>query len=294
MKRISNLLFVGLLFTVLSLSSCSDNETKVADVIVTSHRSSGKFYVLDKKTGQKTEAFAPKFNGDTLKEIRAFVYHPNKKKIYASVNSYKEQGNIRAGFLYSIDPKTMNATRINNNDGNEGAYAVWDAIVNWAVASDDSLVSVGDFNGDGNGIVKFGTDGGRSLNTVQLDICCGLGLLYDKSAKVLLIGNYPDNNGEVRIDEITESGVAVDSYVFTTFSGFPAGTDFSGSDLYLKAMVKDKKGTIFAIVFNVDSGVSYFVKLDLDNLTVTYLSTLGENYSNQYNSLAIISGSLVK
>jgi hypothetical protein len=290
MKTSSKLLSLLLLVAVITFESCNDDD-EVKDVLITSHRASGKFYKLDKSTGAQTEIFTATYDGATLNEIRGFVYHPKQNLFYASINSYKDQDGIQLGHLYTIHPKTKVATRINENDGNNGAYDVWDAIVNWAVASDDSLVAVGDFNSDGNGIVKFGIDGGRSLKTAEVDFCCGLGLVYDKSTKILLVGNEPNGTEEVRIDEITQTGTITDTYTITEFDNFPAATDLSVTDLYLKAMAKDKDGTIYGIVYNVDdTKESYFVKVDIENLTITYISTLGEDSANQYNTLAFIPG----
>ena len=70
-----------------------------------------------------------------------------------SQTSYNANGSSpRKGFLYTIDPATKVSTVINSNNG-AGGNAIWDAINNWGVMPDDSLLGYGDFNGDGNGLV---------------------------------------------------------------------------------------------------------------------------------------------
>jgi hypothetical protein len=266
----------------------------VADIwaLITSHRTSGKFYTLDKTTGAATEAFTPTYDGATLNEVRAFVYHPTKKLYYASVNSYVNQDGLQAGFLYTIDPSTKVATRINNNDGNGGAYEIWDAIVNWAVAADDSLIAVGDFNNDGNGVVKFGTDGGRSLKTAQASICCGLGILYNASTSTFLFGNGENTgNMEIAVETMSAAGEITNTNTITTFTGFP--TDLSANSLNLKAMAKDKDGTIYGILFNSGPKTSAFVKVDLTNSTISFIKMLGVDNANQYNNLTFIAKHLL-
>jgi hypothetical protein len=265
---------------------------KVTDIwsLITNNRTSGKFYTLDKATGVTTEAFTPMYNNTVLKEVRGFVYHPTKKLYYASLNSYVNQDAPQSGFLFTIDPATKVATKINGNDGNNGAYDVWDAIVNWAVAADDSLVAIGDFNNDGNGVVKFGTDGGRSLKTAQSDICCGLGMIYDVKTSLFTIANYSNTTG-VRIQTLDLQGNLTADKDITTFTGFT--NDPSVNTVALKTMAKDKDGVIYGILFDTVAKKSFFVKVDLTALTITYIATLGADNANQYNSLTFIAKHLL-
>jgi hypothetical protein len=293
MKRL--ILSVALLFSFsLGFLSCSDDDSD-PDVLVTSHRQTGVFYKINTTTGALTQIFTPTYDGATFKEVRAFVYHPGEDLFYASRSTFLDQDDSgpRVGFLFSLDPDTKDATLINNNDGDGGEYAVWDAIVNWAVADDDSLVSVGDFNGDGNGVVKFGTDGGRSLKTKEVDICCGLGLLYDQESGTMLVGSGENSgNAEIIIETISEAGLITNTSTITTLTDFP--DDLTDNWLTLKAMAKAKNGNVFGIVFNDDLAKSYFVSIDLEDDEITYISTLGANNENQYNMLAYIPAKYAK
>jgi hypothetical protein len=293
MKKVFNLLL--LCVVLLTFQSCGDDESSAADVLVTSHRQTGVFYKINTTTGEKTEIFTPTYDGATFKEVRAFVYHPGENLFFASRSTFLDQdnGTPRVGYLFSMNPKTKVATLINNNDGDGGAYAIWDAINNWAVAEDDSLVAIGDFNGDENGIVKFGTDGGRSLKTIEVDICCGNGMLYDKNSGVMQVGNgWSTSDGEIDISTINSLGVITATTTITTLTGFP--DDLSTTWLTLKAMAKDKKDNVYGIVFHYDLKKSYLVTIDMEGEEITYLSTLGANNDNQYNSLAFIPAKFAK
>ncbi len=260
---------------------------KVTDVmtLITSHRTTGKFYSLDQSTGDTTFLFKSMIDASTLNDVRGFVYHVSQDRFYASTNSCCTQN----GKLFTINPDTKAATLINPNDGNGGAYQIWDAIVNWAVGADDSLVAVGDFNGDGNGIVKFGTDGGRSLKTAEVDICCGLGMLYDKSDRTLWVGNgWDTNNDEIEISLVKEDGTLVGSHTINLFEGFDEDLTFPGQWLTLKAMTKAPDGKVYGLVFGTDWSKTYLVQIDIDAKTITNIKMIGHNNSNQFNTLAFV------
>src|SRR6187551_2297085 len=96
---------------------------KITDkmTIVTSHRANGKFYSVNPSSGVTKEEFTPTYGGTALLSARAFVYHYKKGLFYASQNT------DAGGYLYTINPATKVATRINENNGANGAE-VWDAI----------------------------------------------------------------------------------------------------------------------------------------------------------------------
>jgi hypothetical protein len=254
--------------------------------IVTSHRKSGKFYTLNPATGAATEEFTATFDGAALNEVRGFVYHLKERKFYASVSSYIQ--NEQAGFLYSINPVTDEATRINENNG-ENDHDVWDALVNLAVAADDSLVAVGDFNDEGNGIVKFGTNGKRAEKTAVVDFCCGLGMTWgDNQSEILVANGWSTDNGEVILETYALNGELQDEQLINTFEGFPGVLDLSTVWLPMKSLAKDKNGVLYGLLFDEDNGVTYFVKVDRANEKVVYISTLGDGPTNQYNTLAYV------
>jgi hypothetical protein len=264
-------------------------DVTVADImtLITSHRTTGKFYSVNPENGDTTFLFKPTYDGATLNDIRAFVYHPTLNKYYVSVNSYVNQEGVQAGYLYTIDPSTKVATRINENNGNGGQYAIWDAIVNWAVDSDDSLIALGDFNGDGNGIVKFGTNGGRSLKTTDAPVCCGLGMMYDQSTSTFTVASgWNTGYNEIEVMHMSEDGTLNGSDWIYNFTGFPEA--FPDQYTYIKAMAAGPDGTIYGLLFPNNLKKTYFVELDLLNKKVIYIRTLGANNANQFNNLTLI------
>jgi hypothetical protein len=291
-------------FVLLILLSCGDDEDPIRDVLITNKRGTGQFYTVDVSNGNITPAFTITYNGQTLTEVRGFVYHKKLDRFFVSVSSYADFGNgDQLGLLFSVDPNTKEATLINDNDGkvNPGdvveSYDIWDAVVNWAVEADDSLVAVGDFNSDGNGFVRFGTNGGRSLTTLDADVCCGLGMIYNaKTAQALLANGENQDNGEVDFEQFdTNTGKSLYLIRLRNFEGFPADFNnvFESSDLYVKAIASEgntTSGTIYGLMFNEeeDSRKTYFVSINLTTLKVTYISTIAETNEDQFNMLAFI------
>lgn len=259
---------------------------KVSDVmtLITSHRSTGKFYSIDETSGDTTFLFKATVDGATLREIRGFVYHPTKNLYYASTNA----SGPFAGKLFTINPATKVATMINANDGNDGEYEVWDAIVNWAVAADDSLVAIGDFNGDGNGIVKFGTDGGRGLETIQVDFCCGLGMFYEGGTMWIGTGERTDDM-EIEIMQLNEDGTLLGSDIINVFEGFEEDETFVADQWFtLKGLARDDDGKTYGLLFGDDEDITYFVEVDVAGKKITYINKLGESNADSFNTLYAI------
>jgi hypothetical protein len=257
--------------------------------LLTSHRQNGKFFTINPSNGATTEVFTATFEGVNMKDFRGFVYHPKQKLYYATVAS--TINDQQAGFLYTINPATKVATMINENDGDPNEdqvldYAIWDAVVNWSVAPDDSLIGIGDFNGDGNGIVKFGKDGGRSLKTVEVDFCCGLGMSWVDENTMLVANGWSTGDGEVMLENIELNGTVSDDLLITTLEGFP--TDITINWIPVRSLAKAKDGTLYGLMFNYDLNLTYFVKVDMANEKVVYISTIGGSAANQYTTLAFV------
>jgi len=260
-------------------------QVKVTDkmVLITNHRSNGKFYQVNTTTGDLTVAFAPKLGADTLKNIRGFVFHKKKGMFYATLNT--DAGSGLQGDLFTINTATKAATKINDNNGSN-TNVVWDAVVDWVVAPDDSLIGVGDFNNDGNGIVKFGTDGGRSKKTVQADICCGLGLLYDGNTTLTVGNGWNGTSNLIVLQSLALSGTAGTATNISTFEGF--SESFTNHWVTMKAMAKAKDGTIYGILFDSSSSISYLVTINLSTPKITQLKKIGLNSKNQYQALDFV------
>jgi hypothetical protein len=298
MKRLLTLLFTAGI--MLGTLSCGDDDSNDGVALITADRVSGQFYVINPKTGATKEAFEITYNGNVLTEIRSLVYHPGENRFYVSSHSYDDLGDgNQNGRLFSVNPRTKEATLINDNDGKVAptdanqSYQIWDAIVNWAVEADDSLVAVGDFNGDGNGFVRFGTDGGRSLKTVDADVCCGLGMIYDASTGEALLANSP-GDGEVFLELFdTNTGESLETTSITDFVGFPADFNAISATSWMptKGLASNKKvngGTLYGLLYNDDTNKTYFVSIDIEALEVTYISTLGSAEDDQYNVLTFV------
>jgi hypothetical protein len=247
-------------------------------LLVTSHRNTGVFYSLDTLTGAKTELFTPLYNSAPIAGTRGFVYHIEKDRFYASTST--DEG----GTIYEIDPATNAATIINEN--NSGTDPEWFTVANFVVLPDDSLMGIGPLNDfDHYVLMKFGTDGKKSPRTFDMDLCCGLGMIYKNDTEELIISDEPDN-GSMRLVRSEVDGQVIDSRDIYELENFP--TDISDIWLPTRSMAQDRDGKTFAIMFNNTTKESYLVRVNTSVPSVTYITTLGADANNQYNTLAFI------
>lgn len=249
--------------------------------LITSHRKSGQFYVLSETDGSKTPIFKALIDGSPLTSIRAFVYHPTQKLFYVS-----EDANA-GGKLYTINPENMTALIINDNDGsdNNGTAEIWDAIANWQVYKDDSLIAIGDFKGAE--VARFDIQGFRS-NPTEAEICCGLGMLYNAGDDFITLSNgWADMNNQIVINKLRISDrVILETKIFNKFFEFE--DDFSDKLVRIKSLAQDHNGNTYGLLFSSGQYKTYFVSIDLNEKSITHISTLGDNSLDVYNTIAFV------
>jgi hypothetical protein len=248
--------------------------------LISSNRTTGKFYSIDKTSGAKTEIFTPMLGETAVLGIRGFVYHPSMDLFYATTSS--DEG----GIIYQISPSTKMATIINDN--NAASDPEWYGLANLVVMPDDSLLALGWLvDPNANILTKFGKDGKRSQKQIytQGDLCCGLGMLYDIATSRVTIASDPEN-GSLNLVTLDAAGKVLGAQVIANLINFPS--DMADVWLPTKCLVKDKDGVIYGIMFNDTTKESYLVKVSLSTPSVTYIATLGANSSNQHNSLALV------
>lgn len=269
------ILFLAIIVAV--FVSCSDDDpSPKKDIMLISERFSGTVYTIDVTTGEMESLFTPMYNAEPLNALRGCVYHSGLKKLFVTQTSNE------GGGLYSIDPKTLDVVQLNGNDGQDGA-AIWDAVVNWTVVEADSLIGYGDFNGDGNGLYKFGVDGGRAPNITEINsLCCGLGMIFDVDKEEIITANNNDaDNMEVIFDKVSFDGTVTPMDTVRTFNGFVE--DLSASWLTMKALA-EHKGDLYGLLYDSDFGITYFVKVDLTTYTITNISKLGTTANLKANA----------
>jgi hypothetical protein len=244
--------------------------------LVAGNSSDGKFYVLNPNGIEyfKVNEFKFVYNGETLTGIRAFVYHARMKLFYASTNS---------GQLFSIDPESKIASRINENKGSDGS-TIWNSVDNWAVASDDSLISVGNFKDDGNGIVKFGTDGRRSRKTIHSNICCGMGIIYDSRTNDFIIQNGKNDGVGMTSLETLSGSTGLLTKIVTITNYWEISTQGNN---YLKALARlgGEGGIIYGILYSTFTKESYLVVVTgiYGGLSIRKIALLGAKEEEYYN-----------
>lgn len=264
----------------LLFNACKDKDSSPI-VLVVAERSSGKLFILDATTGAKTEvATVTTATGGGLSNIRGMIYHKPTNKIYASTTTNGD------GAIYEIDPSNMQATAL-NSDPDDHWYGVADLLI----TSDNKLLGILWFRsaspvGYGPGLMRLSLNGAVDDRVIfsDTDICCGMGMVFGSSANEILIGSYG-----LDIYKSTLSGTAVieKSLVPDGFSSDDP-TDFA-----IQNMVKDAKGTIYAIVYNYEDSSTYLAKVDLANEKLTKIGIVGEGSSNRFHGLMLISKDLI-
>jgi hypothetical protein len=242
----------------------------------------GSFHAIDPATGATSALFTLQSGGSSLGRIRAFTYHYAEKAYFVSVDSKA------GGDLYRADPVSKQAFKINDNDGSDG-QAIWDAVVNWAEGSNGKLISLGDFNADGNGIVEFDTDGTRALTLERTNTCCGLGLVFDSTAGVFTVANgWSTNDGEIQIDQIAvgSGGTIVPVANITNMVGFPK--DLSTDWLPVRSLAGDPDGTLYGLMYNYDESDTYFISIDIAGGSATYIATLATSGADAPRNLTYL------
>jgi hypothetical protein len=258
----------------------------ISDVMeLITHRDDGTFLNINKIYGWADRVFVVRYNSEPLYSIQAFAYHPKQQRYYASVTGNNTANGIVGGYLYTIDPITNIATRINENNGTSGIQ--WTDIDSWAVGEDDSLVAIGDFGDRGTGIGKFGKDGGPSLTVRNIDICCG-GIVLDQKTKQILAANGVNSGpGEVDIENISANGTILNSTTISTFLNFPR--NMADGISIPTGLAKDEEGILYGVIRTtfpplLQTREYYFVKINLHSPSIEYISTLDGAFEMTYHN----------
>lgn len=254
---------------------------KDKQTLLASHRATGKFYALNSTNGDSTYLFKITFNGATLVDSRALVYHYGQKKLYLTLS------NSSGGALFSYDAKTKTANKINSNVAGESS--IWRTLSSLVVAEDDSLVGVGQFN-SGNGFIKLGTNGAHSAKISYYDeLCCGMGMYFNKEAGLYVVANgWGADYREVLFEGFSPNGDFQTRTVVSTFEGFPESVDFDNEWFTVKSIAVARDGMIYAIFTSSDSGATYLTTIDMTTRKIKLIKSIGEGWNDQFNNIAVV------
>ena len=262
------LLFVG-------FTACDDDDDPVVvidNVMVVMNKTSGVVSLVNTTDGTLTSLGNFTYQNAPLTGIRDFLYNSADQMIYAVGNGQS------GGDVYRINPATLEATIINDNDDSG-----WDAIAEIEMYNGNILGTayLDDFTNEfsGHALVILDTDGteiearefmedGSSYNA-----CCGMGLEYGDNSSELLIGD------DHRILRSNTNGV-ISEIITLTYENFPASRGTGGPRI--KCLEKDANGNLYGLTTD-----GYFVSIDLGTNVMTYISTLGM-VSNDYQALSFI------
>lgn len=251
------LMMAGFLSLII-MSSCGDDDSPAPTIMVAIESSTGILYAVDETDGSTTEIGTVMMDGSEVLNIRAMQYHTGTKMIYASST---DDG---SGVLYSIEPTTLEATVINDNADDE-----WYGVAGMVINDDDQIMTDMWFKssadvGYGAGLAIFETSGTMSSSVLfsLQEICCGMGMVYDDDDNVLI--GSADNGFE--IFRVGTSGTV---NAVTSFTYSDETVDVG--DLYIRSLTKDRKGNIYALVYNSDTGNTLLCSVDMDEATFTEL-----------------------
>ena len=264
----------------LYLQSCGDDDEKTAPmVLVVAERNTGKVFTVNNTTGAKTEVGEVMFNSAPLTNIRGMIYSSADEKVFASTT---DNG---GGKFYSIDTEGV-ATLLDGNVDGE-----WYGVADLLMTSDNKVLAILWFKsnsvvGEGPGLQTWGATGTPSNQHLFTDdnVCCGLGMVYGTSNNQLLIASY---GLEIYTSDLNGNNELLTSL---TPEGFDEGDVF---DLYIQNMVKDSRGTIYAIVYDDVKENTYLAEVNITDETISMIGQINSGDNNRYHGLMFMPGDLL-
>lgn len=251
-------------------------EDKVELLVV--NRQSGEFSIIDISDGGMTPSFTVLVGETGLLRIRNTIYNYNDHKIYLSTSKFA----ANKSSLYAVDPTTKQATVINANAEDD-----WAGIADIIVTPENTiLATISQGQGNGQALLEFDTSGTYSepkLFSGDNTICCGLGLVYGNTNNELIVGNgavNPANLFKANLNADISEAIVLTLVDFT-------GVE-SNSDIYIRNLVKDRTGKIYATCFNDADGDIHLAEIDLETNKMTEIAKYESSGEVQYNGLVLI------
>ena len=261
--------FLAITFFFTAFLACNsddenDSTPKVNNIMVVYNRSTGVFSSINKTDGALATLGSITFNGQPLTGLRDVVYNSNNGTVYATSNANSPAD----GKIYSVNPKTLEATVINDNVNED-----WYAIPGIEMSNGKILGTVywDEYNYEEySGLVWLNLDGTvfeRKYFTYEgqpYNICCGMGLEFGTSNNEILM-SY---EREIVISDL--NGIVSDVIELTP-AGFPTEDRLGGGPYlaYIRCIEKDSNGILYGLDQN---GV--FGTINLETGTFNYIDKL--------------------
>lgn len=273
MKKIFTFLTIAV-FAAILLTGCKKDKDEGQSLVMVK-RSSGVLYVVDKTTGAMTQKMTIMYNSSPLTGLRGLVYDPETGKCFAGAT------NAGDGMFYSIDLSTGEATLLNDNaDGD------WDAIADMVITSTGTLYAMIYSNVESGSAITTINRSTGALGTHYLfndgtdDLYTSGGLCFGENQSTLLIGG-----DETCIYKCGPTG----GQVSATYPIYHSASMNDIGDIYVMDLEKDTDGTIYAIVYDDEQEVQYFVKVNLQTGELTEIKELArDSNSNFYHCMTFI------
>ena len=276
MKKI-NLLILLFALAFAGFYACSDDDDDppvVTYEMVISDRETGTFYALDTATGALEVLGYISYNGNPLINIRGLVYDSASEMIYVSENSSGGGGSRLAapiddvnGRIFSVDPLTLEATLINDNDDDD-----WYALPGLEMYNGRILGTVYwdyyDYN-HWSGLVLLNTDGTfyQEITLMyegsEYGFYDGMAIAYGSNANEVLISYNDDNLIRTNIN-----GNVVEIIGLNYSPGFQ-------EEDHIKNLEWGNDGVLYAVTRSGDLG---HINPDTGDFTfIAHLSMMGVN-----------------
>ncbi len=261
--------FLAITFFFTAFLACNsddenDSTPKVNNIMVVYNRSTGVFSSINKTDGALATLGSITFNGQPLTGLRDVVYNSNNGTVYATSNANSPAD----GKIYSVNPKTLEATVINDNV-NEDWYAIPGiemsngkllGTVNWDEYDYDEESGLVWLNLDGTVFDrKYFTYEGESY-----DVSGGMGLEFGTSSNQILISDSRD----IVVSDLNGN---ISEVIELTLIGFPIEDRLGGGPYlaYIRCIEKDSNGILYGLDQN---GV--FGTINLETGTFNYIDKL--------------------
>lgn len=212
MKTLLKFLAIMLLFTAFMACNDDDDDSPIVieDIMVVYNSDTGTFSKIDITNGALTPLGNVTYNDEILTGLRDIVYNPTDGKVYAS-----SRADFNDGAIFSINPTTLEATILNNNDDDD-----WYALPGIEISDGKIIGTVywDDFNDDNDldyyeGLIWLNLDGTlhdyKPLmdDEEELSLNEGMGIEFTSNDTELLVTRWDeiivsDLNGNVK--EIVE------------------------------------------------------------------------------------------
>jgi len=292
------ILFSVAMAAMLIIISCgSDDDAKMADMLVAVERSTGKVHSINLSTGEKTEILT--ITG--VASIRSFEYDPVTKKALVG-QSYigSETAQPYGSRVFSVDLSDGSSELIFNNllDGTGRFYGILDLHYD----NDKMFVSGYNRSNSNHSYFTINTSSGAigEITDTETDYPLGGAIYVDEKAEILYYTEWQTGNSGLRVVDMTDGTETKTDWSTTNAAAFEAiDADFDINEVAVQNFAVNSKGEVYASVAAQTGGNSsreegnpsefwFLAKVNLEDATLEYVATLANSRSAQIQAIGFV------